>query len=53
MLSASDRDRLEEFLLRGPEALGYETPLWTCPRVVHLIERSSGFVTTGVTSGRC
>ena len=38
-LSASDRDRLEKLLLRGPEALGYETPLWTCPRVAHLIER--------------
>ena len=37
-LSASDRDRLEKLLLRGPEALGYETPLWTCPRVAHLIE---------------
>jgi transposase len=38
-LRASDRARLEQLLLRGPEALGYETPLWTCPRVAHLIER--------------
>ena len=37
-LSASDRQRLVQLLLRGPEALGYETPLWTCPRVAHLIE---------------
>lgn len=37
-LSASDRERLQQLLLRGPEALGYETPLWTCPRVAHLIE---------------
>ena len=37
-LSASDRQRLEQLLLRGPEALGYETPLWTCPRVAHLID---------------
>jgi transposase len=37
-LSARDRERLVKLLLRGPEALGYETPLWTCPRVAHLIE---------------
>jgi len=37
-LSASDRQRLVQLLLRGPEVLGYETPLWTCPRVAHLIE---------------
>jgi transposase len=37
-LSAGDRERLVKLLLRGPEALGYETPLWTCPRVAHLIE---------------
>ena len=39
LLSAEDRKRLEKLLLRGPEALGYETPLWTCPRVAHLIEQ--------------
>ena len=38
-LSARDRERLQQLLLRGPEALGYETPLWTCARVAHLIER--------------
>jgi transposase len=27
-------------LLQGPERLGYETPLWTCPRVTHLIEKN-------------
>lgn len=37
-LSASNRERLVKLLLRGPEALGYETPLWTCPRVAHLVE---------------
>ena len=37
-LSARDRQRLVKLLLRGPEALGYQTPLWTCPRVAHLIE---------------
>jgi transposase len=29
-------------LLEGPEKLGYETPLWTCPRVADLIEREFG-----------
>jgi len=42
MLGQADRQRLEQLLLRGPEALGYETPLWTCPRMAHLIEREFG-----------
>jgi len=42
LLSQADRRRLEQLLLRGPERLGYETPLWTCPRVAHLIEREFG-----------
>jgi transposase len=37
-LQAADLRRLAELLRRGPEALGYETPLWTCWRVAHLIE---------------
>ncbi len=41
-LTQKDRQRLEELLVRGPEALGYETPLWTCPRVAHLIEQEFG-----------
>ena len=39
LLSEADRQRLVKLLLKGPEALGYETPLWTCPRVGHLIEQ--------------
>ena len=39
LLSEQDRRRLAQLLLKGPEALGYETPLWTCPRVAHLIEQ--------------
>ena len=31
-LGEKDRKRLEQRLLQGPERLGYETPLWTCPR---------------------
>ena len=41
-LSSSQRERLEGLLVRGPEALGYQTPLWTCPRVAHLIEQEFG-----------
>jgi len=36
-LSEKQRQQLEKLLVAGPERLGYETPLWTCPRVAHLI----------------
>ncbi len=42
LLGAKDRRKLEKLLLKGPERLGYETPLWTCPRVAHLIEQKFG-----------
>src|SRR5215470_12543933 len=42
LLSESQRKQLEKLLLAGPERLGYETPLWTCPRVAHLIEQEFG-----------
>jgi len=38
LLEDKDRQGLEELMVRGPEALGYETPLWTFPRIAHLIE---------------
>lgn len=38
-LSITDRKRLQDLLLKGPEKLGYETPLWTCDRVAHLIRK--------------
>lgn len=41
-LTAADRERLQELLLQGPERLGYETPLWTCARVAHLIDDEFG-----------
>jgi len=41
-LSEKDRRRLHTLLLKGPERLGYETPLWTCPRVAHLIQQEFG-----------
>src|SRR5450631_385653 len=41
-LDEADKARLVELLLQGPERLGYETPLWTCHRVAHLIEQEFG-----------
>jgi transposase len=39
-LSPEQKARLIELLKQGPEKLGYETPLWTCERVAHLIEKN-------------
>jgi transposase len=39
LLSTADQKRLVELLEKGPERLGYETPLWTCDRVADLIAR--------------
>ena len=41
-LSAVELRRIEQALKRGPEVLGYETSLWTSPRVADLIERECG-----------
>jgi transposase len=41
-LTAKDFERMERALQRGPEALGYETSLWTSQRVAHLIENEFG-----------
>lgn len=41
-LNARDLQRIERGLKRGPEALGYETTLWTAWRVAHLIEQECG-----------
>jgi transposase len=41
-LAAADRQRIKRGLLRGPEALGYGTALWTAWRVADLIERECG-----------
>jgi transposase len=41
-LSEADLKRLEIGLKRGPQALGYETNLWTLERVAELIERDFG-----------
>ena len=42
LLDDRQRERLIGRLLEGPERLGYETPLWTCNRVAHLIQEEFG-----------
>lgn len=41
-LSRGQRRGLERALLRGAEAAGFPTPLWTCPRVAAWVERRFG-----------
>ena len=42
LLDAAQRERLPALLLQGPEAHGFPTPLWTCPRVARLIADQFG-----------
>src|ERR1700719_1444301 len=41
-LGTEQINQIEQGLKRGPQALGYETSLWTANRVAHLIEQESG-----------
>src|ERR1700688_2894255 len=41
-LQTAELRRIEQVLKRGPQALGYETNLWTSWRVAHLIESECG-----------
>jgi transposase len=41
-LAPEDLRRIERALKRGPQALGYETSLWTSSRVAQLIEQECG-----------
>lgn len=41
-LTGDDLEKIRTGLKRGPEALGYETGLWTTWRVADLIERECG-----------
>jgi len=41
-LDSTQLQQLEQLLLRGPEACGFPTPLWSCPRVARLIEDEFG-----------
>jgi transposase len=41
-LSARDQARLERHLLKGAQAAGFASGLWTCPRVADLIRNRFG-----------
>lgn len=41
-LSRSEKAMLEKLLLQGAKKAGFETDLWTCPRVAELIKRRFG-----------
>ena len=41
-LTERQKQRLVKILLRGARKAGYATELWTCPRVVEVIERKFG-----------
>lgn len=41
-LTQQQRGRLPQLLLRGAQAYGYHTDLWTCSRVATVIEREFG-----------
>ena len=41
-LDAAQLERLESLLLEGPEARGFPTPRWTCPRIACLIADQFG-----------
>ena len=41
-LAERQKRKLERTLLRGAQAAGYETDLWTCPRVAEVIDRRFG-----------
>ena len=41
-LRAIEKEKLEAALLAGPEAAGFASDLWTCPRVRDLIRRRFG-----------
>ena len=41
-LRPEDLRRIEQGLKRGPQALGYESGLWTSARVAHLIQEECG-----------
>jgi transposase len=41
-LDRGQRRRLERLLLKGARAVGYESDLWTCPRIAELIVEEFG-----------
>lgn len=43
-LTPAQRRRIEQWLLKGARASGFDTDLWTCARVVSLIRKKCGIV---------
>jgi transposase len=43
-LSTPEREQLEATLVRGATASGFESDLWTCPRVAQVIRHQFGIV---------
>jgi transposase len=43
-LTSAQKEAIEEALLEGPRAWGYETELWTLPRIARVIEEVTGVV---------
>lgn len=41
-LTARQRQQLVRWILKGPEAAGYRTGLWTCRRIVQLVHQRLG-----------
>ena len=41
-LTQNERQELQELLLEGAQAAGFDTDLWTCPRVAKLIRKHFG-----------
>ncbi len=41
-LTHNEKQELEELLLQGAEAAGFDTDLWTCPRVARVIRKHFG-----------
>jgi transposase len=41
-LSVEEKSELEKLLLNGAKSAGFDTDLWTCPRVAELIRRNFG-----------
>lgn len=41
-LTPEQLEELEQGLHQGPQTLGYDTPLWTAPRITDLIHRQTG-----------
>ena len=41
-LSPKHKDRLEKVLLKGAQAAGFPTDLWTCPRIAQVIRKRFG-----------